>query len=279
MKRKATFVSVLLAAVLLFLQPDASMSGAFAMAVLPALWHGDIDRALRRTVWGILTVLAVLSWAWLKSPEPVAQAEGILTLASASGTGWWLMGLLSLAALIARIVLRMPDRVAARQGTDAEKIFVYGSAAFTVMRLNKRAPAPGETPLLFARRMDRQKAFPTPVLPLWRMMAMSHYSRVEPGPEHTARARECFWRLYKPQRPLKKLRFMLAAAFGKGCYTCLDTPMAHVEPEKRYTYAFKQEKKGREKGGKPFVLHHGRPPVLFPYHSTGRPGIQRDSEV
>lgn len=56
------------------------------MAVLPALWHGDTDRALRRTVWGILTVLAVLSWAWLKSPEPVAQAEGILTLASASGT-------------------------------------------------------------------------------------------------------------------------------------------------------------------------------------------------
>ncbi|MCI6378288.1 MAG: DUF3488 and transglutaminase-like domain-containing protein [Clostridiales bacterium] len=163
---------------------------------------------------------------------------------------WWLLLAAALAALIARIVLRMPDRVAARQQTDADRIFVYGSAAFTVMRLNKRAPAPGETPLLFARRMDRQKAFPTPVLPLWRMMAMSHYSRVQPGPEHTARARECFWRLYKPQKPLKKLRFMLAAAFGKGCYTCLDTPMAHVEPEKRYTYAFKQEKKGREKGVK-----------------------------
>lgn len=58
------------------------------------LRHGRAARAVargyrpgaRRTVWGILTVLAVLSWAWLKSPEPVAQAEGILTLASASGT-------------------------------------------------------------------------------------------------------------------------------------------------------------------------------------------------
>ena len=173
---------------------------------------------------------------------------------------WWLLLAAALAALIARIVLRMPDRVAARQGTDAEKIFVYGSAAFTVMRLNKRAPAPGETPLLFARRMDRQKAFPTPVMPLWRMMAMSHYSRVEPGPEHTARARECFWRLYKPQRPLKKLRFMLLAAFGKDCYTSLDTPMPHVEPEKRYTYAFKQEAKGKKaRGQKPAAKKPGKP--------------------
>lgn len=83
--RRGACALSLLIGVLLFLQPDASMSGAFAMDMLPALWHGDTDRALRRTVWGILTVLAVLSWAWLKSPEPVAQAEGILTLASASG--------------------------------------------------------------------------------------------------------------------------------------------------------------------------------------------------
>ena len=112
--RRGACALSLLTGVLLFLQPDASMSGAFAMAVLPALWHGDTDRALWRTVWGILTVLAVLSWAWLKSPEPVAQAEGILTLASASGTGWWLMGLLSLAALFfpfAASIRRQPARL------------------------------------------------------------------------------------------------------------------------------------------------------------------------
>ena len=112
--RRGACALSLLTGVLLFLQPDASMSGAFAMAVLPALWHGDTDRALRRTVWRILTVLAVLSWAWLKSPEPVAQAEGILTLASASGTGWWLMGLLSLAALFfpfAAGIRRQPARL------------------------------------------------------------------------------------------------------------------------------------------------------------------------
>lgn len=124
--------------------------------------------------------------------------------------------------------------------------------------------------------MDRQKAFPAPVMPLWRMMAMSHYSRVEPGPEHTARARECFWRLYKPQRPLKKLRFMLLAAFGKGCYTSLDTPMPHVEPEKRYTYAFKQEAKGKKaRGQKPRreearqACQKGRPPLPQRWRERG----------
>ena len=85
--RRGACALSLLTGVLLFLQPDASMSGAFAMAVLPALWHGDTDRALRRTVWGILTVLAVLSWAWLKSPEPVAQAEGILDAGQRIGDG------------------------------------------------------------------------------------------------------------------------------------------------------------------------------------------------
>ena len=55
--------------------------------------------------------------------------------------------------------------------------------------------APGETPLFFARRLDRQKALPVQVLPLWRIMAMSHYSRVEPGPAETARAKDVFSRL------------------------------------------------------------------------------------
>lgn len=42
------------------------------------------------------------------------RREGILTLASASGTGWWLMGLLSLAALFfpfAAGIRRQPARL------------------------------------------------------------------------------------------------------------------------------------------------------------------------
>ena len=158
----------------------------------------------------------------------------------------------ALAALIVRIRLRMPMRMAARAATDADRIFVYGSAAYTLLKLMKYKPAPGETPLLFARRLDRQKALPAQVLPLWRMMAMSHYSRVEPGPAEAARARDAFLRLYKPQSPLRKLRFMFAAAFGKGCYTSLDTPLVHEEPKPQYDYAAKvAQKKGKKHGKKP----------------------------
>lgn len=167
---------------------------------------------------------------------------------------WWLLLLAAAAALIVRICLRRPDRVASKLGSDAEKIFVYGSAAYTLLGLMKYKPGPGETPLLFARRIDRQKALPVQILPLWRMMAVSHYSRRQPGPDETARARDIFNRLYKPQNPLRKLRFLLTAAFGKSCYTSLDTKVVCEEAKPQYDYAAavagkkgKKEKKKREK--------------------------------
>lgn len=169
---------------------------------------------------------------------------------------WWLVLIAAaLAALIVRIRLRMPAHMAARASNDTDRIFIYGSAVYALLRLMKYKPAPGETPLFFARRLDRQKALPVQVLPLWRIMAMSHYSRVEPGPAETARARETFGRLYKLQNPLRKLRFMFIAAFGKNAYTGLDTPLVHEEPKPQYDYASAvSQKKGRkvrkEKGKK-----------------------------
>ena len=159
---------------------------------------------------------------------------------------WWI--LLVLAAIIAalvRIMLTLPDRMAGKCSGEREKMFVYGNAAYAVMLLMKRAPRPGETPLLFARRMDRQKAFGVPVLPLWRMLAMSNYSRSEPGEEHSARAREIFHKLYARQKLLIKIRFVLWAAFGKGLYSCLDTRMEHQAAEKQYVLNVKpkEEKK------------------------------------
>lgn len=164
---------------------------------------------------------------------------------------WWLVLIAAaLAALIVRIHLRMPAHMAAKTASDTDKIFVYGSAVYTLLRLMKYKPAPGETPLLFARRLDRQKALPVQVLPLWRIMAMSHYSRVEPGPAETARAKDIFTRLYKPQSPVRKLRFMLTVAFGKNGYTSLDTPLMHEEPKPQYDYASAVAQKKGQKGRK-----------------------------
>lgn len=173
---------------------------------------------------------------------------------------WWIvLAVAAIGALCTRIVLCMPDRVAKRKANEQEKLFVYGSAAATLLRLNKRAPRAGETPLLFARRMDRQKALPASILPLWRLMAMSNYSRTPVDAAQTSRARDAFMKLWKPQHAFTKLRFMLLAAFGKTCYTALDTQLAHEEPKPKYNYRARLEEKTKRKARKG-RKHPPRPP-------------------
>ena len=81
-------------------------------------------------------------------------------------------------------------------------------------------------------------------------MALSHYSRTQPGPEQTARARTTFQLLYRRQRLWTKLRFVLWAAFGKGCYTCLETQVKHETPSAGYSFAKKTEGKKPPKAAK-----------------------------
>ena len=196
---------------------------------------------------------------------------------------WWLVLIAAaVAALVVRIHLRMPAHMAAQATVESDKIFIYGSAVYALLRLMKYKPAPGETPLFFARRLDRQKALPVQVLPLWRIMAMSHYSRVEPGPAESARARDIFTRLYKPQSPVRKLRFMFAAAFGKGVYTGLDTPLVHEEPKPQYDYTFavaqKKGLKARKKKVKPVRLNKRPKPAGAPKRpSAPAPETRRPS--
>ncbi|MDD3337081.1 MAG: transglutaminase domain-containing protein, partial [Eubacteriales bacterium] len=95
---------------------------------------------------------------------------------------WWiLLVVAALGGLAARVMLSMPDRAAKKQKSIIDKLYVYGGAAYIIMKLQKRTPRSGETPLLFARRMDKQHAFAAPILPLWCLLIMSHYSRMQPG--------------------------------------------------------------------------------------------------
>ncbi len=179
------------------------------------------------------------------TPEPDVQDE------PRPDFPWWILLLAAavIAALI-RVYLTAPDRVAQRRDSAAERMFVYGSAAYAVMLLVKRKPRPGETPLLFARRMDRQKAFGTPVLPLWRMLAMSNYSRQQPSDEHVARARDLFRKLYQKQRAFTRIRLRLWAAFGRGLYSCLDTKLVHEKSKSPFwTPEPKKNAKPKKKKG------------------------------
>ncbi|MEG1775959.1 MAG: transglutaminase-like domain-containing protein, partial [Clostridia bacterium] len=176
---------------------------------------------------------------------------------------WWILLVLAAAAAVTvRMHLRMPDQMIKKQQTDQQKLFIYGSATYALLKLLKRKPRPGETPLRFARRMDKQQAFAAPILPLWRMLALSNYSRMKPGAEQTARAKETFMRIYKTQKPMTKLLFLFTVGFDKRCYTSLNTVVEHTTPEPSYSYtskvaAQKGAKKRAKKGKAPVPKSRG----------------------
>lgn len=163
---------------------------------------------------------------------------------------WWvwvLVGLALVSAVGIRCYVRMPQRVAAKKATEQDKIFVYGNAVHAIARLRGRTPKKGEPPLMFARRLDSIRAFPAPLLPLWRAMALSSYSRRKPSPEQTAKAKETFENIFKAQPLLIKLRFLLSAGFSPRLYSALSTVLVHEEPVSKTTLPQpgSQNKKGK----------------------------------
>lgn len=183
---------------------------------------------------------------------------------------WLLLAVLLIAALI-RMALCTPDRVAARQKTDLERICVYGNAAYAVILLTKRTPRAGETPLDFARRADRKHLFPAPILPLWRMLALSHYGRFEPEAEQVRKARDTFAAFWRGQKPLTKLRFRLWAAFGRGAYRCMETKMQPEAPAESYSYAVRMAQKNASKKGRKGKRKKEQKPVQAPFVKPDRP--------
>ncbi len=159
---------------------------------------------------------------------------------------WWLLAAAVLAALIIRMILRSPDRVAAKQEAVQDQLFVYGNAVAQTLRMRGHKVQPGETPMLFARRMDRLNAASVPVTPLWRAMTLSNYSRRTPTSKLTEQAREIFHGVYAPQPFYVKLRFLAEAAFRGNFYRMLETPVEHVEPKAQYVLPQSSEAKGKK---------------------------------
>ena len=150
---------------------------------------------------------------------------------------WWiLLVIAALAGLQVHVSRRSPESVARRAPTEKEKIYVYGAAVQHLLLYAKRTPKPGETPLTFAKRIDSVRAFPTPIAPLWRILTLSNYSRMEPTAEQTRRAGETYRQVFRGSHPLRRLRLLLTAAFDPRFYRVLDTPAPHNEPPKGTTF-------------------------------------------
>ena len=148
---------------------------------------------------------------------------------------WWLLIVLAIiAAAGMRIVLRGPDRIAMKKHTEKEKVFVYGAATVRLLGYANYQPKAGETPLMFAKRVDAVHFYQKQITPLWRILSLSNYSRLIPGPDQTRKAKETYHAIFKETKPLRKLRFLFALMISTRFYTSLDTAMKYEEPEAPY---------------------------------------------
>jgi len=162
---------------------------------------------------------------------------------------WWL--LIILAALIAaavRIRRRGPDRTAAKKRTEKEKVFVYGAAVARLLSYANYRPKAGETPLSFAKRVDAVHYYKKQVTPLWRILSLSNYSRLVPGPEQTRKAKDTYYAIFKETKLLRKVRFLFAMMFSARFYGSLDTIMKHEDPTAGYPLYMRASNKVKQAG-------------------------------
>jgi len=186
-----------------------------------------------------------------QTPEPSMQPDEQNTPDSDNDRNhaalWWILIMLAMTGAAAvRIVLRGPDRVAAHQRTEKEKVFIYGAATARLLSYANYRPKAGETPLSFAKRVDAVHYYQKQVTPLWRILSLSNYSRLRPGAEQTKRAKETYHAILKETKPLRKLRYLTALLFQRRFYTTLDTALKHEEPKDLYAWSGPDRSRGKQ---------------------------------
>lgn len=96
---------VLAAAVILFLQPDASMISAFSIALIPVFYRNS-KMGIFKYIFVILLILSGISWINIDHVEPVSYVEDIIVLAQRSGWPYLLCCILSIIILLLPFIKR-----------------------------------------------------------------------------------------------------------------------------------------------------------------------------
>ncbi len=108
-KIKTAIISVICVAVVLTLQPDASMVTAFSVVSTILLWN-KINNFSRSICVLFLGGLTVLTWVFLDVLEPVTYVEGILKLVMDMGILWSVFGVVSLSLTILPFLIFPPNK-------------------------------------------------------------------------------------------------------------------------------------------------------------------------
>lgn len=97
---KICIALILVSAILLFLQPDASMISAFSVALLPIIYTKCKNKLWNFVVVAILIFFSAISWSNIDRLQPVSYVENIIVLAKESG---WVYLFLCIFALFVMI--------------------------------------------------------------------------------------------------------------------------------------------------------------------------------
>jgi cell division protein FtsW (lipid II flippase) len=106
-----TIITTIVVSILLSIQPDASQLTGFAIPMMVMMYSKTDKKVLRLLIFGILSILIVLSWVFLDSLPPVAYVEGILSLLANMGSIWLTLGVLSLIILPVPFILFPPKNL------------------------------------------------------------------------------------------------------------------------------------------------------------------------
>ncbi|GFZ33276.1 hypothetical protein CSC2_38020 [Clostridium zeae] len=101
-------ITTIVIAILLAIQPDASQLTGFAIPMMIMLYSKINKKILRSLMFGILSLLIILSWVHLDSLPPVAYVERIVSLLANMGLMWLILGVISLIILPVPFILFPP---------------------------------------------------------------------------------------------------------------------------------------------------------------------------
>lgn len=127
---------------------------------------------------------------------------------------WWILLVLALAAgTYLRLRMTTPAFWAHRAKNEKDAMDAYIGGIYDLLLLDKFRPAPAESPLAFAARLDGLNTYPHHLLPMAEALCLSQYSRHPVQDGDIAVVKETFDSLYAPRNALHKMHFRVYRAF------------------------------------------------------------------
>lgn len=134
-----------------------------------------------------------------ESNRPLWLIWLILILAAVALTAWW---------VIRRLKASDPERAEKKAEGAQEKLAVWYRAMLTVLEEQGQAPAPGETPLMYADRLKEAGIVQDAFRYAAEQLSLARYAKKKPDAAALKQAREAYRQLTAQLKPLEKARYL-----------------------------------------------------------------------